>query len=566
MRFISYLAALFAVALFASCGGGGGSPGTVTGSTAPSGASAVANFVLLLDKSTLPNSGTATAKLTAVAVDANNNIVSGAAVKVATDANTVFTPSGTATDAQGSFSGEIGIGGDKTDRTVVATVTVNGIVKQTSLVIAGSQLQLTATPSLPAPGAGGTLTVRLTDASSQPIAGKAVSFSGDITSVNGKQVITDANGNATLSFTAPSTAGSFILKASGSGVTTQLSIQVGASISIPAAVIPAGAKPALSAIPNVLAPNAPGSTTNQTQLRFLFLDATNQPIPNVRVRFSIASTGLGSFDSTLSTGSSTVFTTASGVAATAFIAGSTGSPTDGVVVRACYQAADFTSATQCTNSVEVHLTVAAQALAVSIGNDNLLTPGSGTYIKKFAVTVADAAGRAVPNAPVDISLDITHYGKGMFEQTATFSLNIADANTYIPDAATTPQTFGQRVSCINEDLNRNGFVDATPKENINNSFDSFGQPTLEPRRSDIILSYVNPAVRTTDASGILQIQVEYSQRFATWLAYRIRATTNVAGSQGSAERAFITSFIEGDLDTGSFRTPPYGVSSCNSPN
>jgi hypothetical protein len=567
MRFISYLTMLVMAALFASCGGGGGSPGTVTGSTAPTGASSVANFVLLLDKSTLPNSGTATAKLTAVAVDANNNVVPGATVKVATDANTVFTPSGNVTDAQGSFSGEIGIGGDKTDRTVVATVTVNGIVKQTSFVIAGSQLQLTATPSLPAPGAAGTLTVRLTDASSQPIAGKPVSFSGDIASVNGKQVVTDANGNATLSFTAPGSAGSFLVTASGSGVTTQLSIQVGASVSIPAAVIPAGAKPALSAIPNVLAPNAPGSTTNQTQLRFLFLDAANQPIPNARVRFSIASTGLGSFDSILSTGSSTVLTNASGIAAASFIAGSTGSPTDGIIVRACYQATDFTSATQCASNVEVHLTIAAQALAVSIGNDNVLAAGPGTYIKKFAVTVADAAGRAVANAPVDISLDITHYGKGDFSAPMTFPLNVADANTYAPgDKSTVPQagTTGFRVSCINEDLNRNGFVDAG--ENVNNSFDSFGQPTLEPRRSDIILSYADPQVRTTNASGILQIQVEYSQRFATWLSYRIRATTNVAGSQGSAERAFITTFVDGDLANGSFLTPPYGKSSCDSPN
>lgn len=567
MRFISYLTALVVAVLFASCGGGGGSSGTVTGSTSTSGASAVANFVLLLDKSTLPNSGTATAKLTAVAVDANNNVVPGATVKVATDANTVFTPSGTVTDAQGSFSGQIGIGGDKTDRTVAVTVTVNGIVKQTSLVIAGSQLQLTATPSLPPPGGGGTLTARLTDASSQPIVGKTVSFSGDIASVTGRQVVTDINGNATLSFTAPSTAGSFIVQASGSGVTTQLSMQVGASISIPAAVIPAGAQPSLSAIPNVLAPNAPGSTTNQAQLRFLFLDATNQPIPNVRVRFSIPSTGLGSFDSTLSTGSSTVFTNASGVAAASFIAGSTGSPTDGITVRACYQASDFTSATQCVSSVDVHLTIAAQALAVSIGNDNVLSAGPGTYIKKFVVTVADAAGRAVANAPVDISLDITHYGKGDFASPVTFSLNVADTNTYAPgDKSTVPVAgaTGFRVSCINEDINRNGFVDAG--ENINNSFDSFGQPTLEPRRSDMIISYVNPDVRTTNASGILQIQVEYSQRFATWLAYRIRATTNVAGSQGSAERAFITTFVDGDLATGSFRTPPYGASSCDSPN
>jgi hypothetical protein len=120
------------------------------------------------------------------------------------------------------------------------------------------------------------------------------------------------------------------------------------------------------------------------------------------------------------------------------------------------------------------------------------------------------------------------------------------------------------VSCINEDRNRNGFVDAG--DNLNRSVDSNGQPTLEPRRSDIILSYADPAVRSTNASGILQIKVEYSQRFAGWLAYRIKAGTNVSGSQGLAERAFVTDFIEGDERNGSFLTAPYGFGACDSPN
>jgi hypothetical protein len=529
----------------------------------------VADFFLLLDKSTLANTGTATAKLTVTAVDANNNVVSGAAVSVSTDSNTIFTPAGTSTDAQGQYTGQIGIGGDKSDRTVVATVTINGIVKQTSLQIAGSQIELTVTPSVLTPGGSSTVTARLTDGSSTPIASKTVTFTGDIPALANRQVTTDVNGRATVSFLAPGTAGSYLVKASASGVSTQASVQVGTSAAIPAAVIPAGAQPGLSAIPNVVAANLAGSTSNQSQIRFLFLDATNQPIPNVRVRFSIASTGQGSFDSTISTGNTTVYTNASGIATAAFIPGSTGSPTDGVVVRACYQATDFTS-TACANSVDVHLTVASQALAVSIGNDNVLTAGTGgTYIKKFVVTVADAAGRAVPDAEVDISLDITHYSKGDFDAPNTFPLNIAAANSYAPgDASTVPVDgeTGFRVSCINEDFNRNGFVDFTPvNENVNGSTDSFGQPTLEPRRSDIILSYVDPDVRKTGSNGVLLIQVEYSQRFATWLSYRIRATTTVAGSQGSAERAFITTFAIPDAANGSFLTAPYGVGACNSP-
>jgi hypothetical protein len=538
-------------------------PGAVDPAT-----SKVANFVLLLDRSTLSNSGTATAKLTVVAVDANNNVAPGATVNVATDANTVFTPAAAVTDAQGQYTGQIGIGADKSDRQVIVTVTVNGIVKQTSLQIAGSKIEITSTPTLLAPSGSSSVTGRLTDAAAQPIVNTRVTFGGDIAAVAGSQAFTDINGRATINFTAPAAPGNYIVLASANGVTSQLSVQVGSSAEIPTAVIPVGAQPGLSVTPSVLAPNIVGSTINQGQLRFLFLNAANQPIPNVRVKFAITSTGLGSFDSSISTGTSTVHTNASGIAAAAFVPGSTGSPTDGVVVRACYRATDFDPGTTCDSSipgVNVRLTIAAQALAVSIGDDNKMQAGpGGTYIKQLVVTVADAAGRAVADAGVDISLDITHFGKGLFSQAVTFPLNVGAANTYVPDKVTAPSTFGARVSCVNEDTNRNGFVDGG--ENINGSVDSFGQPTLEPRRSDIILSYVDPAVRKTNASGILLIQVEHSQRFGTWLSYRVRATTSVSGSQGSAERAFVTAILEDDFENGSFHTPPYGTGACNNAN
>jgi hypothetical protein len=117
------------------------------------------------------------------------------------------------------------------------------------------------------------------------------------------------------------------------------------------------------------------------------------------------------------------------------------------------------------------------------------------------------------------------------------------------------------VWCANEDTNRNGNVD--PGENIDGSVDSNGQPTLQPRKSDLLISYDDPAVTKTNANGILIIKVEYSQRFATWIAYKIRVTANVQGSQGMAERLFITTFIVGDDTNGSFLQPPYGFNACS---
>jgi hypothetical protein len=82
----------------------------------------------------------------------------------------------------------------------------------------------------------------------------------------------------------------------------------------------------------------------------------------------------------------------------------------------------------------------------------------------------------------------------------------------------------------------------------------------------MIISYDNPSVTTTNASGLLIIRVEYSQRYGGWLAYRVRVTANVAGSQGLAERPFVTDVLQGDVGNGSFLTPAYGVNNCTTAN
>jgi hypothetical protein len=80
----------------------------------------------------------------------------------------------------------------------------------------------------------------------------------------------------------------------------------------------------------------------------------------------------------------------------------------------------------------------------------------------------------------------------------------------------------------------------------------------------VILSFIGTNV--TGANGRMTIQVEYPQNVATWLSYTVKATTNVAGSEGTDQKSYITTFIEGDDKNGSFLTPPYGASSCDSPN
>ncbi|HXD39746.1 MAG TPA: Ig-like domain-containing protein [Ramlibacter sp.] len=603
-QFLRMAGGLVLAALMTACGGGGGSPGTTTaGGTTVDGSPTlkVTDFALFTDKTTLNNSGTDKAQLTVVTVDANRNAVTGAKVSVASDQNSVFAPdtSDSVTDKTGTFSGSVSTGADKTDRDITLAVTVNGITKQTAVKVAGSKLTLQAVPSTPSPGQTVTLTASLVDSAGIPIPNVSVKLGGTLAALVSQTITTGLTGSASKSFIAPAASGAYTITASGSGVNAaDYQIQVFTS-AIPVAVIPPDAKPSLAASPNVLAVNAPGSTSNKSTLRFLFLDKANNPIKNVRVRFVDITTGLPAIGASISSGTTTLYTDASGTVSADYISGQNSSPTNGVNVNACYSASDFgtnvDSATGCPTGatpVTALLTVAGQALAVSIGDDNVLQKGAGTYIKRFAVTVADAAGRAVAGAPVDISVDLTHYSKGVFLDpffnNAGVSLAASDrlgltvvppnvpAQAYpsspaadpsganSPRYSVNPGTKGQRIWCANEDLNRNGNVD--PGENLDGSLDANLQPTLEPRKSDLIVSYDVPTVTTTNAGGILVIKVEYSQRFATWLAYKVRVTANVAGSQGMAERLFVTDAVDTDFPNGSFRQPPYGINACQNVN
>lgn len=588
-RYFKALGTLFLAGVLAACGGGGGSagntgnPGTDPGTGDPT--ARVADFAVFTDTTTISNNGADNAQLTVVAVDANRNVVSGATVTVNTDANSVFIPSGSVTDAAGTLTGTIGIGGDKTDRDLTVTVSINDITKRVSIRVSGSKLTLAASPSAPTPGQNVQLTATLQDAGGNPIAGQVITFGGTVLSLQNQTVTTNAAGQGTVNFNAPATPGAYTITGSGSGTQSlDLNLTVfNSTNAVPPANIPAGVNPSLSANPNVLSVNAPGSTANKTVVRFLLLDGSNRPVPNVRVRFVDLTTGLPGVGASIASGDSTLYTDTSGSVSTQYISGQNSSPTNGVTVRACYKATDFVPADFDTSgdcpgleSVDVNLTVAGQALAVSIGDDNVLQSTSGTYIKRFAITVADSAGRAVANAPVDISVDITHFQKGDF---GTSTLSLSSVEPLSPSegwpSMTTFPTASRNVWCPNEDANRNGNVDPTtvfeatnPEmptgrgENYNRSTDTNGQPTLEPRKSDILISYDDPTKTTTDASGVLIIRVQYSQRFGAWLAYRVRVTANVAGSQGLSERLFVTDVLEGDVGNGSFNTPPYGSGRC----
>jgi hypothetical protein len=577
MRLFRTLVGLLLAAALVACGGGGGSAGTTgTGSRSDSGSGSgtptVASFIYQLDKNSITNAGSDKALLTVTALDANNNPVSGVSLSVAVDTG-IYTPVSATTDSSGQASGNISIGANKANRNITAAIALGGQSATAVVAVTGSQISMTPVPATPAPGASMRVDIKVTDANGAGVPSVAVQLSGNLGFTG--SVTTDSAGNASATLGAtPATPGTYAINASALGVQATRAVQVvsGAGGGIPDAVGPISS-PILAIVPNTIAPNSTGSTTNRASLKATFVNASNQAIQNVRVRFEIVPPALGSGE-TLSTGDATVYSDVDGNAIADYIAGTRSSPTNGVTIRACYGLTDAAIAGACPSAVTKTLTVASQPLSITLGDNNLLEKGNFglTYIKKFDVAVADAAGNAVSNASVSASVDITHYGKGGFGYastgiggTGTYQITLNNppniTNDFSAIRSVVPSPTTGNVWCNNEDVNRNGSLDVGDDDiNVNGN----GNGELEPRKADVILSFVGN--NATAANGRMTIQVEYPQNVATWLAYTVKVTTNVAGSEGTDQKSYVTSYIVGDEKNGSFLTPPYGASSCDNPN
>lgn len=571
-RLTKMLGGLLLAGLVAACGGGGGSAGSTPGGgggpvdPGPGGDTpTIASMIYQLSKPTIQNSGTDASLLTVTALDANNNPVSGAALSVSVDTG-VYTPISGTTDANGQASGNISIGANKSNRDITAALRLGDLTATAVVAVTGAQITLTPVPATPAPGATTRVDIRVLDVNGTGVPNVPVQLSGTLGLTGTVQ--TDAGGNAAATLgAAPTTAGSYTVEASALGVQASRTVQVigGGGTTIPDAVGNISSA-SLAIVPNLIAPNTTGSTVNRAELRAKFLNNLNQAIQNVRVRFEIVDPGLGSGEQ-LTTADAVVYSDVNGEALSSYIAGTRSSPTDGVVIRACYGANDAAIANgACPNSVTDTMTVASQPLSITLGDNNLLARGNGqlTYIKQFDIAVADAAGNAVPDALVSATVDITRYSKGLFS---------------------TEDEPEPQVSCLNEDFNRNGFLDTSLNEDANGNgvldpgedLNGNGQldlvlnedvnrnNKLDPRKADVLLSFVGS--NRTGANGRMTIQVEYPQNVATWLRYTVRVTTNVAGSEGTDTKSYITSYIEGDDTNGSFLVAPYGSAlDCSSPN
>ena len=290
----------------------------------------------------------------------------------------------------------------------------------------------------------------------------------------------------------------------------------------------------VSANPSVVSTNSE-STNNRTEIRALFVGAGNAAIPRVRVRFDLNGDP-NNIGGAFSTGTSVIYSDANGVATTAYIPGTKASPTNGVTIRACYDINDF-AANACPNQTTATITVVSDPLSVTIGsNDKVIVgPNDLTYIRQFVVLVVDASGKAKANVDVIPSIDLDLYWKGFYTHSAQW-----DQNT-------------MTTACVNEDLNRNGVLEAS--EDINFS------GAIEPRKSDVAVSILGNG-KTNDAGSAI-VQIEYPQNVATWARVRILVSaTGVSGTEGRATWVEVLPAPAGAFtgtSSPAFVESPYGI-------
>jgi len=512
-KFFKVLFATAVVAVVASCGGGGGDAGTSPfgGGGTGGGATKAADLILTVSSAQIPNTGSSSATVTATAIDASRNALSGIPVSISADGNAVLSTSGTTTGTDGTLSAKLSIGSDRGNRLITVTATAGSISKTATVQVVGTTITSVLVPAVIAPAASGQVQYHVIDQAGNAMTAQPVHvLAPGLTpaEISGE---TGANGDFVFTYTSPTAVGSYVVTADIGGKTDVQTLQVQTTNTVPD-VTTTIASASVSANPSVVPVNVVDSQSNRSEIRALFLAANNLPIPNVRVQFDL-NKDVNNVGGTFTTGATTLYSDANGVVTTAYVPSTRSSPTNGVTVRACYGTSDADpNLINCTTSKVVTLTVTSEPLGVTIGTNETIVVNDLTYVKKFVISVSDSAGVAKPDVNLVVSVDLPTYRKGFYA---------AGATKWVKGGGLPS---GDTAICANEDTNRNGVLENG--EDVNND----GQ--LWPRKPDVIVSL---QTSKTGADGTAVMQIEYAKDHGTWVDALITVSASgVSGTEGRA--------------------------------
>ncbi|MFZ4790889.1 MAG: beta strand repeat-containing protein [Candidatus Competibacteraceae bacterium] len=377
-----------------------------------------------------------------------------------------------------------------------------------------------------------TLTVKLTS-SGVGIAGKTVTFETTRGTLSTISAVTNAAGEATTTISSDN-AGPAVITAKTtdtSGLPIQTQVQVNFVATTPTQMT-------LQAAPSTISVNVPPSISQTSTITATVRDVNFNLVKGVTVNFTLTDVTGGAISP------ASQITDQFGQASTVYTASSSPSALNGVKVDAAVAGFPVIG--------EVTLTVAQQALFITLGTGNLIAePTTTTFALPYSALVTDTAGLPVANAvinlnvvPVATSTGLNAYGKGYWQVTK---------------GATPPWSQVITAGCLNEDLNQNGILD--PGEDFN------GNGRLDPGN----VATVSKTSLTTDATGFAYFDVLYAQQYAQWVREELTARANVAGSQATETARFILPILASKLAAEGVSPPgnpsPYGfATTCANPN
>ena len=452
--------------------------------------------------------------------DSSGSPVAGVPVKVSSTLNNVVAlANGGNTDVNGGVAFTYNATNPGTD-----TLSISGAGASQSLNVTVSSLNFAfSSPAAEAEVGVGTqqaVVVRYVSGG-VGVPNKTVVFSTTRGSVNPSQAITDANGNATTQLTSQAVGAAIVSASVDANVVTTLPVNF---------VSRTPANLVLQTSSAAVAPNAAGSTVNQTELRATVRDAAGNPVKGQTVFFTAVKDLSGG---KIKTG--TAITDSNGLATDVFIAGAVSTATNGVQIRATVPNPAI--------SADTNITVNGQALFITIAANNTIEKLSTQYRKTFSVQVSDSNGSPVANQSLTVSVWPSSYSKGELKFSSTKNVWVSDIS----------------VSCPNEDANRDGKLDAGEDFNSNGVLTP-GQPGL-----------VSPANLTTDAAGNVEFNVTYGQQFAYWIDFDLSAKATVAGTESGAFFLFpaaapSSDATNKDVPPAAFNNPFGTASSCSDRN
>lgn len=202
---LSKLSLVGVFVVLTSCGDGGAAKST-TAITPPSGLATAASVQLLVSNPQMLSSASAATNLTAIALDANGQAISGKLVifSKGADTSSYFSNVSALTSANGTATATLNIGTDMTNRVISVTASADGAVSTSPVTVTGTKIAISGNTSLAA-NAQATLTVIVKDSTGVVVPGvtlTAVSQNANPVALSPTSGITDNTGQITVTVTA----------------------------------------------------------------------------------------------------------------------------------------------------------------------------------------------------------------------------------------------------------------------------------------------------------------------------------------------------------------------------